>query len=304
MPGTLHILRGLPGVGKTTRARRLRKRYGGVLAGRDHFRALYGTEGQPGDRVIEDQITQLQVHLITHALSVGDHVYVDDMNLRDRYVRRLLQIARQQGAEVAVYDLTDHSVELAIVQDANPDRTHSVGEDRIRDLHRRFIKGRGYPLPMPELPDEAPTADRYDGDPTRPWAVLVDVDGTVAQMHDRSPYDMTRVGEDSPKWAVIHVVESLAKAGYRIVFVSARNEVARPATEDWIDEHIELPEGFVLHMRADGDGRDDRVVKREIFDKEIRDRYFVRAVLDDRDKVVRMWRDLGLTCLQVAEGAF
>ena len=28
------------------------------------------------------------------------------------------------------------------------------------------------------------------------------------------------------------------------------------------------------------------------------------CVFDDRDKVVKMWRDNGLTCFQVAEGAF
>jgi hypothetical protein len=88
------------------------------------------------------------------------------------------------------------------------------------------------------------------------------------------------------------------------VFVSARNEVARPATAEWIEANIELPHGYELFMRADGDGRDDRVVKREIFDREIRHRFCVRSVLDDRSKVVRMWRALGLTCLQVAPGDF
>ncbi|WP_439377881.1 AAA family ATPase [Amycolatopsis lexingtonensis] len=304
MPGTLHIFRGLPGTGKTTKAGWLRRIYGGVLAGRDHFRALYGTEQNPGDPVIEDQITQLQASLILHALSVGDHVYVDDMNLRARYVWRLLQLARQQDAEVVVHDLTNVSVETAVVQAANPDRARPVGEAVITDLHRRFIKGRPYPLPMPVLAeDELEADDRYVGDPALPWAVLVDVDGTVAQMEGRSPYDMTRVGEDKPKRPVIDVVEALERAGFAIVFVSARNEVARPATEEWIRRYTKL-RGFSLYMRADGDGRDDRVVKREIFDRHIRERFYVHLVLDDRSKVVGMWRALGLTCLQVAPGDF
>jgi hypothetical protein len=46
------------------------------------------------------------------------------------------------------------------------------------------------------------------------------------------------------------------------------------------------------------------VVKREIFDRSIRHVWQVRGVLDDRDQVVRMWRDLGLTCAQVAPGDF
>jgi predicted kinase len=304
MPGTLNIFRGLPGTGKTTRARRLRSVQGGVLAGRDHFRALYGTEHNPGDRVIEEQINQLQASLILHALSVGDHVYVDDMNLRSRYVRRLLELARQQDAQVVIHDLTNVSVETAALQAENPDRARPVSEAVITDLHRRFIKGREYPLPVPQLaPETQEGADRYVGDPSLPKAVLVDIDGTVAEMRGRSPYDMTRVLEDGPKNDVINVVIALQRAGYKIVFVSARNEVARAATEEWIRMYISIRD-YELHMRADGDGRDDRVVKREIFDRNIRDRFFVRLVLDDRDKVVRMWRGLGLTCLQVAPGDF
>ena len=46
------------------------------------------------------------------------------------------------------------------------------------------------------------------------------------------------------------------------------------------------------------------MVKREIFDREIRDRYRVVGVFDDRKQVVRMWRALGLTVFQVAEGNF
>ena len=30
----------------------------------------------------------------------------------------------------------------------------------------------------------------------------------------------------------------------------------------------------------------------------------ILCVFDDRDKVVKMWRDSGLTCFQVAEGNF
>ena len=57
-------------------------------------------------------------------------------------------------------------------------------------------------------------------------------------------------------------------------------------------------------MRATGDPRKDSIVKREIFDREIRDRYRVVGVFDDREQVVQMWRALGLTVFQVAEGDF
>lgn len=60
----------------------------------------------------------------------------------------------------------------------------------------------------------------------------------------------------------------------------------------------------MLHMRKTGDMRKDAIVKREIFDGEIKDYFFIEFVLDDRNQVVEMWRDLGLTCFQVADGNF
>ena len=57
-------------------------------------------------------------------------------------------------------------------------------------------------------------------------------------------------------------------------------------------------------MRPAGDRRRDSIVKAELFDRKVRDEYRVLVVLDDRKQVVDMWRSLGLTCLQVAEGDF
>jgi hypothetical protein len=57
-------------------------------------------------------------------------------------------------------------------------------------------------------------------------------------------------------------------------------------------------------MRAEGDTRKDSIIKEEIYRAEIENKYNVLFVLDDRNQVVELWRRLGLTCLQVAEGNF
>jgi len=57
-------------------------------------------------------------------------------------------------------------------------------------------------------------------------------------------------------------------------------------------------------MRKDNDFRPDEEIKKEIYNNFIKDDYNIFFVLDDRTKVVNMWRSLGLTCLQVADGNF
>ena len=57
-------------------------------------------------------------------------------------------------------------------------------------------------------------------------------------------------------------------------------------------------------MRKNNDFRGDEIIKKEIYIEKIKDKYNILFVLDDRQKVVNMWRDLNLTCLQVANGDF
>lgn len=145
---------------------------------------------------------------------------------------------------------------------------------------------------------------RYVADPTLPPAWLVDIDGTLAHMGDRSPYQWHRVGEDTVSPAVEAAVRAFAAApdGFAIVLLSGRDGICRPETEEWLARH-DIPYDE-LYMRAPGDNRKDSIVKAELFDAHTRHRYRVVAVLDDRDQVVRMWRRMGLVCFQVAEGDF
>ena len=142
--------------------------------------------------------------------------------------------------------------------------------------------------------------------PTRsakPSAVVVDIDGTLAIITDRNPYSHHGVLKDKPNAPVIEVARALASAGHTLVIVSGRSELAREDTERWLARHLGVPfEG--PYMRAADDDRKDAVIKKEIYTKQIKPTYDVLCVLDDRDQVVHMWRAMGLTCLQVAPGAF
>jgi hypothetical protein len=137
-----------------------------------------------------------------------------------------------------------------------------------------------------------------------PSAWLIDVDGTLAIRNSRGPYEWRAAGEDTPNRAVVMAVQALALHPdvSTIVAITGRNEAVRRLTTMWLDaQNVPFNE---LLMRADGDRRPDDVIKEEIFRRDIAPRYDVVGVVDDRDRVVRMWRRLGLVCFQVAEGDF
>lgn len=141
--------------------------------------------------------------------------------------------------------------------------------------------------------------------------VIVDIDGTCSDPSHRLHHI-----KDSPKnWDAFHdevggdachedvrlLVWALSNPS-GIIYMSGRMERCRADTLSWLAKH-----GFPLaplHMRPDGDYRQDYVVKSELADTLGLSGDTVWLALDDRQQVVDMWRARGIRCLQVAKGDF
>ncbi|MEV0996880.1 AAA family ATPase [Nonomuraea sp. NPDC050202] len=300
---TLIYTRGLPASGKSTWAKQwVAENVGGrARVNKDDLRAMaHNSEFVPG--VTEQRINTVRDSTILGLLTAGVDVVCDDTNLPQRVARGLHQLAAKAGADVHVRDFTTVPLQVCLERDAA--RPQSVGEKVIRGMHERYLKGRTLPLPAPAAAPRGKLLVPYTPPTGRlTKAFLLDVDGTAALMGDRSPYDLSRVGEDLPNKPVLDVARSMYWRGWDCIVLSGRDEICRDETVRWLRYHLGIP----IHgpfMRAAGDRRADWIVKAELFDEHVRDHFIVDFVLDDRDQVVQMWRRLGLTTFQVAEGNF
>lgn len=300
---TLVLTRGLPASGKTTWARawvaEAPERRARV--NRDDLRAqLFGAfHGLTFAQ--EAAVTDASRAAVLALLKAGRDVVADDMNLRPKYVREWRRFVAAHGHDVETVELPV-DVEVAVERDSQRER--QVGAEAIRRLAGKFTR-RGALLAVPddEMPEvQAPAI--YRAPVGGELAVVVDIDGTLALHNGRSPYDLHLCGNDLPNPPVVMAVEHARAGGARIIFCSGREDSARADTEEWLEIHVARTDDEPLFMRAADDKRRDSIVKRELFDAHIRDRYEVAYVLDDRNQVVAMWRSLGLTVLQVAEGDF
>ena len=141
-----------------------------------------------------------------------------------------------------------------------------------------------------------------------PKDVIVDIDGTLADCTHRLHHVRGKrkrwkkffasASQDKPRLEVLAHVRELAKQ-HTIHLVTGRPEEYRQQTLKWL-AHYRVPFNS-LYMRESGDHRPDDVVKQDILDLCF-DKSKIELVIDDRPRVVRMWRSNGLRVLDVGDG--
>ena len=140
-------------------------------------------------------------------------------------------------------------------------------------------------------------------DTSFPKALICDLDGTLALINNRNPFDASACADDELNTPVANTLRVFAKEGYKILLVSGREERFREQTITFLQKH-DIPY-HQLWMRQSKDYRKDSIIKSELFEAEIKNKYFIEFVLDDRDQVVELWRkELKLPCFQVNYGNF
>lgn len=284
----LTITKGLPASGKTTWA----KKQNAHRINKDDLRAMLNNG--IWSKHNEKHVIQVRDMLVRYFLMTDHDVIVDDTNLHPKHeqqLRTLVDDINDQGFNITFHikDFTDVPLEECIKRDSK--RPNYVGERVIRRMYNQFL---------------AVEVEKPEYDPNKQDIILCDIDGTLAIMGDRSPYNDLEAYKDKPNLPVINLVKMHRDRGVRVVFLSGRKERSRDVTRKWMANHeiIREDEDIEFYMRPDDDESKDWKLKENIYYKHIRPRYNVLFILDDRNQVVEMWRRNGLTCLQVADGDF
>ena len=277
----LIILTGLPASGKSTHAKELMEKDGNcVRVNKDLLRTMLHFGEWSGKN--EQSIRDAELLLAKSFLTQGRVVIVDDTNLNPKVLNSWLEFVSKEGYKHEIIPITTHYKEC-IKRDAL--RENKVGRDVIVGMARRY--------------------GLYDN-PRRD--VICDIDGTLCDISHRlhfvkqDPKDwksfFSNISKDKPRAEVISKVNRLSR-DFTINLVSGRPETCKKETEEWLGT-FEIPYDFLL-MRNGGDKRQDDIVKKDFLDN-----YFkkenIELVIDDRPRVIRMWKENGLKVDDVGDG--
>lgn len=295
---------GLPGSGKSTWAKNFSVNSADtpiIRVNNDDIRlAIYDREGHSNwSPKIEKEVRNLRERLIAARAQAGADVIVDNTHLNPKTLEQMITFCEDLGYIVEIVDFRHVPLETCIERDLQRKGTNGyVGEKVIRDMHRKFMtKAADRDLPQ-WTPNELPDC------------IIVDIDGTLAKIKDRGPYDEHKVYQDDVRNHVLFTILSILNANPEVkMFVfSGRSDSCIESTINWLHDKCgifvensgrtvsdEFEYSAELHMRMTGDKRRDSFVKMDMWNDFVKDKYNVIAVFDDRPQVIReCWKVLNL----------
>lgn len=311
--GKIIMFVGLPASGKSSEAK-LRLFDGNVMrVNRDDIRAMLFARWK-GRK--EQVVTNIETEAIRSAVLEGYDIIIDDTNLNPSTQQKWKTLANELGVVLHTEDFKTPVAEC-VSRDFMRSGSARVGRAVIENMALRY--GRLEPLP------------------TDKKVVIWDVDGTMADCLHRKTYlnvckncneteefhqapavneclefvpgkknhkiFYAKVNLDAPIQTVIDWNRSCHEAGYYNIVVSGRpTDLAGNATEAWLNMYgVKYNHMF---MRAAGDFTDDTRVKQEILDRILQwiPKEQIAFTVDDRPRVVRMWKQNGIICYDVGEG--
>lgn len=248
----------------------------------------------------EDYISEIEEFEVRKAIEHNYIPIIDATNLNPKTRAKWENLAKELDC-----DLVEKAfkIDFKTALERDRDRDHPVGEKVLKRFFNNYF---------PELLDEFSGEYKPDNrvltpypeyDYKKSFAIICDLDGTLALHNGRNCYDVSKCTSDILNERLYDVLKRLSYEGCNIIFLSGREEIYREGTLQWLNLNIKIP--FSLFMRSKNDYRKDCIIKKEIYKNKIEGKYNVLAWFDDRNQVVDMVRkELNLPCYQVYYGNF
>jgi hypothetical protein len=262
------------------------------------------TNGSVWSSDYEKVITNLRQSMILEGIKNGLNVIVDNVNIDKYHFDNVVRMMKNHNYDVTITEKCFYvPLEEAILRDSKRLGKAQVGEEVVTKFWKK-LGGKGFQnyVPRTEIILNSKVKKEWQPlvqDATLPKAVVFDNDGTISIIHGgRSAYNASTCDEDLPHPHVIEALKLYANAGYKIFFVSGREEKDREPTKRFYQKHFPEIE-YELFMRPTGDMRKDVLIKQEIYNNHLKDKVYIAAWFDDRLQIVKWLYEDGFPVFRV-----
>ena len=255
----------------------------------------------------EKVVTATYNTVLAYSMEKGYNIVVDNMNLNPKTCAELEKMVEDFNKNYTYdwkykveYKNFFIPVEECIRRDSL--RSNPIGEKVIRETWRKY---RNFII---SETNRIYQASLLKQDPSLPKAIIVDMDATLCFNTSGRPFYGKGCAEgiekDVPNEAVCNLVRAMFSDMYKIIIITGREGTKEitAATEKWIKDHDIVYDEIYFREEKDYSKGDE--CKKRIYNRYIKDKYNVHFVIDDSQKCVDMYRELGLVCLQPNDGTF
>lgn len=278
---------GIPASGKTTKY----KDYPNIINRDDAREHLFGNYYSGGYKFTNHKEKQVTEHCWSKIVDCGESdedIVITDTNLNKARRDNLINNLESIGYTVEL-DVIECSYELAVKRDLSRQKT--VGSDVIWRFYKQWHEQFGI--------------KSVDRDITLPDCYIFDIDGTLALMDDRSPFEWDKVSSDTLNKPVIDIFNLISNTGKKIFIFSGRDSICFKDTEAWLWDNYIINksnwDNVDLYMRPEDNHDKDFNIKLEMFNEYVKGNYNVAGVFDDRPQVCRLWNLLGVPLFKVGD---
>ena len=297
------VLIGISGSGKSTYTQELLEDLNTVRINRDDTRRmLFGVEqsdqsyySRKNLRACEDLVSETLEDTIYNALQKNRNIVIDNTHLQKKYIDEILfKYNHLADIELKFFDIDLDEARERVLKRGTENVDYIEKQNRDYEKLKKALHGERLFYPQ--------TNSSVGFDRSLPEAYVVDIDGTVALKGDRDIFDDSKLHLDTEIKEVGHILRALSKDGYKIIFVSGRQDSCMIQTVQWLKDNNLWMKDSEIYMRKARDQRNDSIVKEEIVLNNLVPNYNVIGVIDDRIGVTRNFHKLGMFVLNVNQG--
>lgn len=280
---------GISGSGKTTWSTNFIKENPSYLrVNRDDIRKqITGSDNLLLSKELEKLVSKIQDETIRTILLEGNNVILDNTHLQKKYLDEiLLKYNHLADIEFKIFDIDrNEAIKRVCTRDNRQEAQYIKKQFNNFEKLVHHLSKYNYPknLCIHEY-------NSYLDD-----CIICDLDGTLCLYGDKNSY-YRDFENDQVNLPVLNIINNAAVD--KIFFFSGRNGKYESQTRRFLDDYV--LEDYTLVMRDSEDMRRDSIVKEEMFNNYIKDKYNVEFVIDDRLQVIEeCWNKLDIFVLNV-----